>query len=199
MKAALIAGAISGMAGLLAFLTIHHIWIRPIWFMVPFGVLIAAAGGAAVGWAYHELLPAMPPRPWSTLTLIALIMLILAPSVVLAEMRSPLFDITNPDNATLAVSTGRAAVIFTAELVVTSAVMGALLGWLIGRTWTASAATALAGLVFALGPGHNIPFLGGTPATMKGVTILLIVILISAVVLVEAEWRLRGFSMTITN
>jgi hypothetical protein len=199
MKAALIAGAISGMAGLLAFLTIHHIWILSIWFMVPFGVLIAAAGGAAVGWAYHELLPAIPPRPWSTLTLIALIMLILAPSVVLAEMRSPLFDITNPENATLVVSTGRAAVIFTAELVVTSAVMGALLGWLIGRTWTASAATALAGLVFALGPGHNIPFLGGTPATMKGVTILLIVILISAVVLVEAEWRLRGFSMTITN
>ena len=51
---------------------------------------------------------------------------------------------------------------------------------------------ALAGLAFALGPGHNIPFLGSTPGTMKGVAILLLVILISSVVLVEVEWRLRG-------
>jgi hypothetical protein len=198
-QGALIAGAISGIAGLLVFLTVHHFWIRPIWFILPIGAMIAAIGGAAVGWAYLELMPALPLRPWSALAMVALISLILAPSVMLAELRAPLFDITDPENATLAVSTGRAAVTFTAELVLTSAAMGALLGWLIGRTRTTSAATALASVVFALGPGHNIPFLGGTPATMMGVTILLIVILVSAVVLVEAEWRLRGFSMQITN
>jgi hypothetical protein len=191
MTAPLVAGAISGMAGLLAFLTIHQLWIRPIWFLLPFGALIAILGGAAVGWAYHELLPALPPRPWSTLAVIALISLILAPSVILAEMRSPLFNIADPENATLAVSTGRAVVTFTAELVLSSTIVGALLGWLIGGTREAAIATGLAGLVFALGPGHNIPFLGGTPATVKGITILLIVILVSAMVLVEAEWRLR--------
>ena len=77
--------------------------------------------------------------------------------------------------------------------------MTALLGWLIGRTWTASAAIALAGLVFALGPGHNIPFLGSTPGAMKGVVILLLVILISSLVLVEVEWRLRGGLAGVSN
>jgi len=35
MRESLIAGAISGVAGLLVFLTIHHFWIRPIWFILP--------------------------------------------------------------------------------------------------------------------------------------------------------------------
>lgn len=192
MTAALIAGAISGAAGLIVFLAIHHYWIMPIWFIFPIGVVFAALGGAAAGWAYYELLPAMPARPWSSLGLIALIVFILAPSIILAEIRSPLFDISDPDNATLAVSTGQAVLVFTAELALTSLAMGALLGWLIGRTWSAALATAVAGLAFALGPGHNIPFLGSTPATLKGVSILLIVIIVSALVLVEVEWRLRG-------
>ena len=49
MKAALIAGVISGMAGLLVFLTIHHFWIKPIWFIAPIGLMIAGLGGLAVG------------------------------------------------------------------------------------------------------------------------------------------------------
>ncbi|MFQ5942449.1 MAG: hypothetical protein ACE5JF_02740 [Anaerolineales bacterium] len=125
MTLALVAGAISGIAGLLVFLTVHHFWILPIWFIFPPGALLAALGGMV-------------------------------------------------------------------ELLVLSTAIGALLGWLFGRTREASVATALAGLVFALGPGPNIPLLGGTPGTMKGLAILLLVIVVSAVVLVEIEWRLRG-------
>jgi hypothetical protein len=50
----------------------------------------------------------------------------------------------------------------------------------------------LAGLIFALGPGHNIPFLGNTPATGKGIVLLLSVVVVSAVVLVEAHFALSS-------
>ena len=51
----LVAGVTAGIVGLLVFLVIHHFWITPIWFILPLGMLIAAIGGVAVGWAYHEL------------------------------------------------------------------------------------------------------------------------------------------------
>ncbi|OGO33266.1 MAG: hypothetical protein A2Z16_17650 [Chloroflexi bacterium RBG_16_54_18] len=55
-NAALIAGVSARIAGLLAFLVVHHLWIRPIWFILPVGLVIADGGGLAVGWAYGELL-----------------------------------------------------------------------------------------------------------------------------------------------
>jgi hypothetical protein len=191
MSSALIAGVFSGLAGLLAFLVIHHFWIRPIWFILPVGALIAAGGGLAVGWAYSELLPGLPPRPWSAVVLIAVIGACLAPAVILAQLRPPMFTAMG-ENAQLTVSTGRAVAIFVFQLLLTAAGVGALAGWWIGGSGRAAAATALAGLVFAAGPGHNIPFLGNTPATGKGVVLLLAVVVVSAVVLVEAEIALRG-------
>ena len=65
-KASLIAGMFAGVAGLLVFLVIHHFWIKPIWFILPIGLVIAAQRrGLAVGWAYSELLPGLPRRPWT--------------------------------------------------------------------------------------------------------------------------------------
>ena len=191
MNLALTAGAFSGIAGLLVFLVIHHFWIRPIWFILPIGVLIAAGGGLAVGWAYSELLPGLPPRPWSTVVLIAVIGACLAPAVILAQLRPPMFTAMT-ENAQLTVSTGRAVAIFVFQLLLTAAAVGAVAGWWIGGSGRAALATALAGLVFALGPGHNIPFLGNTPATGKGIVLLLSVVVVSAVVLVEAHFALSS-------
>jgi len=191
MNAALTAGALSGIAGLFVFLVIHHFWIRPIWFILPVGLLIAAGGGLAVGWAYSELLPGLPPRPWSAVVVIAVIVASLIPAVILAQLRPPMFTAMS-ENAQLTVSTGRAVAIFVFQLLLTAAGVGALAGWWIGGSGRAALATALAGLVFALGPGHNIPILGNTPATGKGIVLLLSVVVVSAVVLVEAEFALRG-------
>jgi len=182
----LIAGALSGIAGLVVFLVIHHFWIRPIWFILPLGLVIAAAGGLAVGWAYGELLPGLPARPWTALALVALIGLILSPAILVAQFRPPMFTGTG-ENATLTVSIGRAAVIFIVDLLLTATVTGGLAGWLIGHTGRAALTTALAGFIFALGPGHNIPFLGNTPGTAKGILILAAIVLVSAVVLVEGH------------
>ncbi|MFO7538217.1 MAG: hypothetical protein R6X32_09170 [Chloroflexota bacterium] len=59
-KAALVTGVL---AGLIAFLLIHALGIVPIWFILPIGLLIAAVGGLAVGWAYAELRDRLPKRP----------------------------------------------------------------------------------------------------------------------------------------
>jgi hypothetical protein len=48
-------------------------------------------------------------------------------------------------------------------------------------------ATAVAGLVVALGPGNNIPFVGGTPGVGKEVAIMTTVIVAAALVLVEGR------------
>lgn len=191
MNTSFIAGILAGIAGLLIFLIIHHLWIMPIWFILPLGLMIAATGGLAVGWAYGELLPHLPPRPWTALAVMALIWAILLPSIIVAELRQPLFIMTG-DSAILAVSIGRASLIFILELLVTSILMGAALGWLIGRTRRAALATALAGLIFALGPGHNIPLIGGGGARFVGkeLVIMMAIIAVSALVLVEGQARL---------
>jgi len=186
----LIAGALAGVVGLLVFLVIHHFWIMPIWFILPLGLPIAGLGGLAVGWMYGELLPHLPPRPWTVLAVVALIGVILLPSILLAERRESLFDISVPGGR-LTTSVGRAALIFALELLATATIMGGAAGWLIGHTPRAALATALAGMVFAAGPGHNIPFLGSTPAAGKGIVLLAAVVVASAVVLVEVAYYLR--------
>jgi hypothetical protein len=185
----LIAGVMAGIVGLLIFLVIHHFWISPIWFIMPIGLIIAALGGLAVGWAYHELSPNLPVLPWSAIAFIGLIGIILAPAIVLAELRQPLFTISE-SGSELAVPVWHAMFVFILELLVTATLVGGLAGWLIRRSSRAALATAVAGFIFALGPGHNIPFLGNTPGTLKGIVILLAVILPAAFILVGSSiWR----------
>lgn len=183
----------AGVGGLLLFLLMHHLWIRPIWFILPMGLVIAVLGGLAVGRAYQHLLPRLPPRPWTVLAMVGLVMLNLLPAIVLAELRQPMFNIDLPDPR-LNMGSGEAAVIFILELLLTSALVGGLLGWLIGRSREAALSTALAGFLFALGPGHNIPFLGNTPAAPKGFVLLLAVISFSSLLLVELHYRIGGES-----
>ena len=191
MNTTLIAGLLSGIAGLLVFLTIHHFWIRPIWFILPPGLVIAALGGLAVGWAYAEIKAGLPPRPWTSLAVFALVGAILAPAILLAQLRPPPLDISTGaviDGSSVGIVIARVVI----ELLLTATVVGGLAGWWLGHTGRAALATALAGFVFALGPGHNIPLLGNTPAVGKGVVLLVIIIFVSAVVLVESQaWLAR--------
>jgi hypothetical protein len=190
-KASVIAGLSAGITGLLVFLVIHHLWIKPIWFILPIGLAIATAGGLAVGWAYGELLPGLPRRPWTIFAWFALIGLTLAPAVGIAQLRPPLFTGTGM-NVIATVSITQAAVIFVRDLLLPAAVIGGLAGWLIGRTKRAALATALAGFVFALGPGHNVPFLGNQPVTGKGIILLIATVLAASIVLVEGHAALRN-------
>jgi len=192
MNTTLIAGLLSGIAGLLVFLTVHHFWIRPIWFILPPGLFIAALGGLAVGWAYSEIQASLPPRPWASIAMMALVGAMLTPAIILAQLRPPPLDIS-----TGAVIDGSSGWMVFArvvvELLLTATVVGGLAGWWLGHTGRAALATALAGLIFAIGPGHNIPLLGNTPAVGKGIILLVIIIFVSAVVLVESQaWLARS-------
>ena len=187
-KASLVSGVLAGIVGLLVFLVIHHFWIRPIWFILPLGLVIASLGGLAVGWAYSELLQGLPGRPWRTLAWSALVSLTVTPAVLLAQLRPPVFTPAGILNINLQ----GAVIIFIGELLLPAVVTGGLAGWIIGRTRRSALATAVAGFVFALGPGHNAPFLGNSPATGKGILLLLTVILSASVVLVEAQAALAG-------
>ena len=191
MNTALIAGLLSGIAGLLVFLTIHHFWIKPIWFILPPGLVIAALGGLAVGWSYAEIKAGLPPRPWASLAVFVLVGATLTPAVVLAQLRPPPLNISTGaiiDGSSTGVVIARVVI----ELLLTATVVGGLAGWWLGHTGRAAFATALAGFVFALGPGHNIPLLGNTPAVGKGVVLLIIIIFVSAIVLVESQaWLAR--------
>jgi hypothetical protein len=185
MKLSLIAGLLSGIAGLLVFLAIHHLWIRPIWSILPVGLAIAALGGLAVGWAYAEIKAGLPPRPWTALAVFALVGATLAPAILIAQLRPPPLDVSSG-----AIIRGTAAGLtarFVLELLLTAALVGGLAGWFLGHTPRAALATALAGVIFALGPGHNIPLLGSTPVAGKGIALLIAIILVSAVVLLESE------------
>src|SRR3972149_10548120 len=128
---------------------------RPFWFIHPAGLPIAVLGGLAVGWSYAELHIGLPPRPWTAIAFTGLIALILAPAIVLSQLRNPILDST-----TFSIAPGQgvyAGARFVLDLVLTSLLSGAAVGWLLGHTPRAAFATAIAGAVFAIGPGHNIP------------------------------------------
>ena len=184
--AAYIAGAVAGVAGLLAFLVLHALWIVPIWFILPIGLLVAGGGGLTVGWAYAELRWRLPRRPWTALAVVGLIAVILLPAFVLAELQGPVFTVT-PAGPVQTVATPIIVARFCGDLLATATIVGGLAGWWLGRTRRAALATAVAGFVFALGPGHNIPLIGGTPGVGKELAIMTVVIGISALVLVEGH------------
>ena len=190
--ASVLAGALAGIAGFVTFLLIHALWIVPIWRVAPVGLLAAGGTSAVFGAAYAELLPRLPPRPWTAFAVFVVIGLVLLPSVVIAELRGPILTIEGDGGGSLLVSGVQLVADFVVGLLGTATMSGAALGWLIGRSRRAAVTMALAGFALALGPGHNIPVLGGSPSVVKELMILAAVNAVAACVLVEAQTRLAG-------
>ncbi len=184
LHAALAAGSLAGTVGLIVFLIIHHLWIKPIWMIFLPGLLIAILGGLALGWAYSHIRTSLPPRPWASLALFGLVTSILLPAMIVSFTHGPLFDLATanirPGEG------GRVAVRMALELALTAVVAGALVGHLVGHSSRAAFAMAVAGLVLAIGPGHNIPMFGANPVAFKGHAIVVAINAVSAVVLVES-------------
>jgi len=191
-ETAVAAGVVAGIAGFGVFLVAHHLWIVPIWFIAPVGLVMAGAGGAVMGASYATLRPRLPRRPWTAPAVAALSAGMLAPAVLIGELRGPIFALEANGGGTLLVPPTEALVDVLVGLLGTSALVGAIVGALIGRHLRAVGATTLAAIALAIGPGHNIPLLGGTPAVGKELSILGAVVVAAAVVLVEGEARLSA-------
>ena len=183
----LVPGVASGLAGLLTFLVLHHLWIVPIWFILPIGVVVAALGGVAVHRSYDALRASLPARPWAAPAMFGVVTVILLPSFVLAEMGTPLVDVAEGEIGASPLAVG---VAFVLKLFVPTSIAGAVVGWVLGRTSRAAQTTALAGFVFALGPGHNIPFFGGTALLGTELGLMTWSTIAAAIVLVEVDGRL---------
>lgn len=197
-EAAVAAGALAGIAGIGVSLVAHHLWIVPIWFIAPIGAITAGVVGAAVGASYASLRPHLPRRPWTAPAVAALYACMLAPAVLIGELRGPIFALDADGGGTLLVPPTDALVEVLGGLLGTSALAGAILGLLIGRQRRAVGAAMVAGIALAIGPGHNIPLLGGTPAVSKELAILGAVAMAASVVLVEAEARLSRWGAVAT-
>lgn len=183
----LIAGAMSGLVSLLAFMIAHAIWIMPIWFVLPLGIVLAGGGGVVVSWAYTEIRHRLPPPPWTVLAVAAIVFAALSPALVLAQLHPLFFDL----DGTLLVTVPVLIRHFIIDLLVTAFAMGALIGWWLGRSKRAALATGLAGIVFALGPGHNTAFVTIVPGVemlaLKMLALMSIIIFVAATVLVYAD------------
>jgi hypothetical protein len=190
MNVYLVAGLLSGVIGLLVFLTVHHFWIQPIWFIFLPGLILSSLGGLAVGWSFQELQGGLPAYPWSFLGLSGVILLILLPGLIIAEFTPTPFGLDG--SIAPGYTAGKAALQFFLELVLTSAAVGGAIGWFLIGTRSAVISTVVASVVFAIGPGHNIPFLGNTPSVYKGVVLLLIIILVSSLTLMLGVEYLGG-------
>jgi hypothetical protein len=148
--------------------------------------VVAGGGGLVVGWAYAELRWRLPRRPWTALAVVGIIGVTLLPAFVLAELQGPVFTVT-PGGPVQTVATSQIVTRFVGHLLATATIVGGLVGRWLGRTQRATCAMAVAGFVFALGPGHNIPLLGGTPGVGKEFALMTAVTLVSALVLVEGD------------
>jgi len=129
-----ISGAIAGIAGLFTFLIIHHFTIKMIWEIFPFGLVIAVIGGLGVSWSYHEVHQHLPAYPWTFMGLLILIIIILVPAMIIAQLTPAPFQL----DGTIApgCTDGRAAIQFILELLLTATLMGALAGWICLCHWT---------------------------------------------------------------
>lgn len=190
-------GVLAGLVGFVVFLLLHAVWIRPIWFVAPLGIVIAGIGGVAVGWAFADVKPSLPTGVigrWIAVGIGAVLVLI--PTMILVQLSDPYVPVVDGVVRTAAVDVTLLAVRFVVELIVVTAITGASVGWLLTHRRRSALAVSAASVALALGPGHNIPFfhLASQPtATWTSLLLLLAAIASASVVLVTVD---RFFEVT---
>ena len=148
----LFAGVATGLAGALAFATVHAILIVPIWTRMLNGVPVAIVAGIAIAWAMDETAAARGPITLAEAGRFgSALWLTLAPATIfenvlrLAARRIP-------------ESLGVAAAVCLAVL------SGASVGWLLTRRRTGIIAWAVASLALTLAMGGPIPVVNAARA-----------------------------------
>lgn len=191
-----LSGVVAGLVGFIVFLILHALWILPIWFIVPMGLVIAGVGGATVGWAYETVEPHLPAGILArSLAVAGGTILVLAPSTILFQLGGPTVPVVDGIARTDAIDVPSLAVRFVVGLLVVTGATGAIVGWLLTHRRRGMLAVSAAGVVFALGPGHNLPFfhLAALPAATRTALLLMLASIASAsLVLVTVDGFLES-------
>jgi hypothetical protein len=190
-KIYLAAGSAAVLAGTLTFLIIHALIIRPIWAMLPPGIIFAGLVGAAVGWSYSTLRDHMAPHPWPMLIILAIYTAAIVPSLVLPRLWQPLLDRSTSSITPEQIAAAASMVIV--DLLLPGLIVGGVAGWIIGHNKRAVLSTALAVMLINIGPGHNMPFMAGTPAEGKAILLMFSGLFVGSIVLVETDHWLKRF------
>ena len=147
---AILAGALSGVAGALLFATLHAIVIVPIWDRMTSGLIFGAIAGAGAGWAFAECYPAaIRTRSKRSVGIGArfgaLLWLAVAP-------------VTGADALLRMVGlTPRYELVAVAVALVLAVVGGGALGWLLAHRLRGALAGAVAGLLLIVAMAGPVP------------------------------------------
>lgn len=175
-------GVAAGLTGLVVFLSLHAVWVLPIWFVAPLGVVAATLGGVAVGWAFLQVEPRLSQRlVFRWLAVAGGAVLVLIPSLLVAWAGDPYFTVFDGVRRASSDIPG-IALRFVVEFLVVTTLSGAALGWVVTRSRRGTVAVATAALAFALGPGHNLPFfhLLAAPAVARTGLLLTLATIVAA-------------------
>jgi hypothetical protein len=148
--AAILAGALSGVAGALLFATLHAIIIVPIWDRMTSGLVFGAIAGAGAGWAFAEWYPSAvrtttKPSVSTGARFGALLWLAVAP-------------VTGADALMRAVGlSSRYELLAVAVAILLALAGGGALGWLVTHRFRGTLAGAVAGLLLVVAMAGPVP------------------------------------------
>lgn len=183
----LVAGAVAGAVALLVFVSVHAVWIVPIWGMLAM-LPVAALVGALAAWPLELSARTMPPAPFDGVVVAVILLAALVPTSVYGIVAGPVDQhrITWP------------ALVVPLAL---AAPTGALIGALLTGSAAAAGALALATTAFAFTLGHNLPFFPvGSPAGVKAIALVTVPTIAAAIAftLTRAIVTLRASGITAT-
>lgn len=154
---AVLAGALSGVAGALLFATLHAIIIVPIWDRMTSGLVFGAIAGAGAGWAFAEWYPSAVStrakrRVVSGARFGALLWLAVSP-------------VTGADALMRAVGlASRYELVAVAVAILLALAGGGVLGWLVSHRFRGALAGAVAGILLVVAMSGPVPVGRGSRA-----------------------------------
>ncbi len=148
--AAMLAGALSGVAGALLFATLHAIIIVPIWDRMTSGLGFGALAGAGAGWAFADWYPsAIRTRTMRSVGVGARFGALLWLAVT---------PVTGADALLRAVGLApRYELVSVAVAIAIAIAGGGTLGWLITRRFRGALAGAVAGILLVIAMAGPVP------------------------------------------
>lgn len=141
----IVAGAFAGSVALVVFVTVHAIWIVPIWAMLSM-LPVAALVGALAAWPFEAIAQrgAVPAAPFDGLAYALMLLATLMPAAVFGAFAGPV------DREHISASAVLVPLLLAAPA-------GAAMGGAMAGS-SGALALSLAALALALTLGHNLPF-----------------------------------------